>query len=71
MISKVADVVEITEKLGVKVDWIDRIFEEITRKKKSLTFKQLIQTWEAQIFGLKKQRHVEYKLADLHTNMLM
>lgn len=39
MISKLADVVEITEKLGVKVDWIDRIFEEITRKKKSLTFK--------------------------------
>lgn len=46
---------KITEKLGIRVNWIYRASDEIKRKKKSLPFKQQIQTLEAQLVKSKKQ----------------
>lgn len=37
-VSEVADAIEITEKPGVRVDWIDKVFGEIEKKKKKKHF---------------------------------
>lgn len=70
-ISEVVDRIEITEKLGIKVDSIDRILGKIDKKIRPHELMQQAQVWETQLPKLKKQMHnLEHKLAEPQTNML-
>lgn len=43
---EVADAIVIAEKLRVRVDWIDKVFEEIEKKKKHYELVSQYQIWE-------------------------
>lgn len=70
--SEVADAINITEKLGVRVDWVGIAFWEIEKKTKHLELAKPLQTWKTQLWDLKDQvNSFEYEIVELKWTCLL